>query len=120
MANTETLAHANKAVQKAADDPATMERFHRHGNPAVRRAAEVMNQIASNHARNDYNPARNHQIADDALFYLPFAQIEEIIAKFVNAVALITDRRGQHKGRREIKNGNRSVQQRFKGNFATD
>ena len=57
--------------------PAVTARFSKHGNPAVRKAAEHMNYIAG---MADQDTARQYQSANDALYYMPFPQIEECLA----------------------------------------
>lgn len=71
---------AHKAVIVAADNPAVLAKFYRHRNPAVRQAAKHMGLIASMHDLGDCNFAREYQIASDAIFYLPFPQIRQLVA----------------------------------------
>jgi hypothetical protein len=74
--------NAIKAVIWAADAPAITERLSNHGNPAVRKAAEHIGRISSDHARNDYNHASAFQAANDALYYLPMPEIERLCAAY--------------------------------------
>jgi hypothetical protein len=77
-----SLAFAHQAVIFAADQPAIMHALSRHGNPAIRRAAETLDQIVAMHRRHDYNQARELQIADNALFCLPLDEIEKLCAAY--------------------------------------
>ena len=82
----QSIAKSAQAVIFAAGQLAVMERMLHHGNPAIRRAAETMYQIVSMHRLGDYNLAREHQIANDALFYLPMAEIERLCAAYVRTL----------------------------------
>ena len=56
--------------------PEVLARFRNHGNPVVRRAAEVMIYI---HGMPDQDTARQHQSVEDCMYYMPIAQIEECL-----------------------------------------
>jgi hypothetical protein len=75
-----SLAHAHRAVIFAADHAEVMHRLT--NNPATRRAADTMGQIVEMHRVHDHNPAREHQIAEDALFFLPMREIEILCAEY--------------------------------------
>lgn len=75
---TWSMARAHDAVILAADTQETFDRLAHHRHPAVKKAMISIREIADMHAQNDYNRAREIQLADDALFYLPLAQIEAL------------------------------------------
>lgn len=77
------MQYASKSVIAAADKPAIMAGLRKSGNPAIRRGAESLHRITMMHANNDYNPAMEHQVAGDALFSLPMATIEWLIADYL-------------------------------------
>ena len=78
---TQTIRNSEKAVIAAADQPATMDRLRQSGNPATRRAAGFMNEITAMHSRNDYD-AKQNQCAQNALYYMPMAEIERLCAAY--------------------------------------
>ena len=73
---------APRAVIASADVEATMQRMRESGNPATRKSASLMSEIAGMHQRNDYNRARECQIANDVLFYLPMDEIGKLVAEY--------------------------------------
>jgi len=77
MATSTSQRNAHRAIIHVARMmPAVTARYAKHGNPAVRRAAEHMSYI---HGMADQETARQHASANDALCYMPFAQIEECL-----------------------------------------
>ena len=82
---SQSIAQSHSAVIFAADQPATMARLARNGCASTRKAAELLAQIAEMHRRSDYNHAMEHQIAENALFYLPMSEIELLCAAYERA-----------------------------------
>lgn len=75
-----TMANAHAAVIFAArHDKALMDRFATHGNPAVRKAAEIMAYLAG---MADQETARHQATAENALYYMPMPQIEELLRAY--------------------------------------
>ena len=73
-----SMKNAHRAVIHVARMmPAVAARFAKHGNPLVRMSAAHMNFIAG---IADQETARQYQCANDALYYMPFPQIEECLA----------------------------------------
>jgi hypothetical protein len=73
-----SMKNAHRAVIHVARMmPAVTARYANHGNSAVRKAAEHMSYIAG---MADQENARQYESANDALYYMPFPQIEECLA----------------------------------------
>lgn len=77
MENDKSMKYAHSGIiHVARSRPMVTAEYAQHGNPAVRRAAEFMACIAG---LPEQETARVRQLADNALEFMPFREIEECI-----------------------------------------